>query len=80
MSVGGWGLECLCDTERETERNRRRAGEREEPVCSFHLLISFPGGSIIDCSRGGKQKAEKEDGKFQTGCNLLPSQFGTSYK
>lgn len=50
------GLECLCDTESERETGGEQEKERKrlEPVCSFYLLISFPGGSIIDCSRGGK--------------------------
>lgn len=56
----------MCDTEseRETdgEKEKRvcmKGREREEPVCSFHLPISFPGGSFISCSRGGKHRKKE---------------------
>lgn len=66
---GGGVVVCLCDTESERESDRRegeKEREGEEPVCSFHLLISFPGGSIISCSRGGKRKRRKKRKKTES--------------
>lgn len=47
---GRWGVRVFVwHRERETDGERGR----EEAVCSFHLLISFPGGSIIGWTIAG---------------------------
>lgn len=54
----------MTERERETGREQERERKLLEPVCSFHLLISSPVGSIIDCSRGGVEKRKKKIVKF----------------
>lgn len=58
------GLECLCDTEseRETDGEQEKETERVEPVCSFHLLISFPGGIYHRLQR--RRQVEKRKRKI----------------